>query len=605
MMKKGSLPALGILAIMLILMIASSWNDSAIMDELAHVPAGFGYVTQGDYRLNPEHPPLVKALSALVAQIAARPRFPTDTPYWRDDVNGQWAQGAVFLYESGNDPDRILFWSRLPLMILTAFLGWLILWWTRKTFGAAAALLALSFFAFSPTVLAHGRFVTTDIGATLGFFIGITSFLALLEKPDRKRIVLAGVLFGVAQLLKFSLVLLIPIDLILLAAWVATRPMLSLGERMSLTLKLLGKMLIAGAIALTVIWGAYGIFVRNYPQERQASDAEFLLSSYGFRPAVNLDLALIKNRATRPLGQYLLGVLMVQQRSAGGNTAFFLGEVSAAGSRLYFPLLYLLKEPLALHALTLLALVISTRRLFGTPQKDIPVLSRMRRWIRDHFTEFSAFAFIAFYWLFSIKSPLNIGVRHVLPTFPFIYILVAREITQWLRLPDTGETYTPAQWLFRISRTIAALPKYALTVFLLLWLVMDTLIAFPHFLSYYNELGGGAQNGWKIAVDSNYDWGQDLKRLTEFVQKNDIDKISLDYFGGGSPGYYLGDRFEPWWSAKGPARGYFAISSTFRQGAFGAPAPGFYRRPEDSYLWLAPYEPVAQVGNSIFIYKLP
>lgn len=605
-LKKAALSALGILGIMLILMIASSWSDSAIMDELAHIPAGFGYVTQGDYRLNPEHPPLIKALSAFVAQIAVRPHFPTDTAYWRDDINGQWAQGAVFLYESGNDADRILFWSRVPLMILAAFLGWLVFRWTRKKFGAAAALLALVFFAFSPTVLTHGRFVTTDIGAAFGFFIGITSFLAFLEKPDRKRIILAGALFGIAQLLKFSLVLLIPIDLMLLAAWIATRPTLSLGERMGLTLKLLGKMLIAGAIALAVIWGTYGVFVRNYPQERQLADAQFLLSSYGFRPAVNLDLALIKNPVTRPLGQYLLGVLMVQQRSAGGNTAFFLGEVSAAGSRLYFPLLYLLKESLALHALTLLALAISTRRLFGTPQKDIPVLARIRRWIAEHFAEFSAFAFIAFYWLFSIKSPLNIGVRHVLPTFPFIYILIAREIAGWLRLPEIQDGRTAAQWLSHIYvRYIVALPKYALTGFLLLWLVMDTLIAFPHFLSYYNELGGGAQNGWKIAVDSNYDWGQDLKRLTEFVQKNDIDKVSLDYFGGGSPRYYLGDRFEPWRSAKGPARGYFGISSTFRQNAFGAPAPGFIRKPEDSYEWLMPYEPIAQIGHSIFVYNLP
>src|SRR3989344_3150891 len=102
-MKKSTIPAIGILAIMLVVMIASVWNDSATMDELAHIPAGFGYITQGDYRLNPEHPPLVKALSALVAEIVARPHFPIDTPYWRGEVNGQRAQGAVFLYESGND----------------------------------------------------------------------------------------------------------------------------------------------------------------------------------------------------------------------------------------------------------------------------------------------------------------------------------------------------------------------------------------------------------------------------------------------------------------------------------------------------------------------
>ena len=71
------------------------------------------------------------------------------------------------------------------------------------------------------------------------------------------------------------------------------------------------------------------------------------------------------------------------------------------------------------------------------------------------------------------------------------------------------------------------------------------------------------------------------------------------------PLYYLGEKFEPWWPARGPANGWFAVSATLRQGAFGAPAPGFIRKPEDSYAWLKPYTPVAQVGRSIFVYKLP
>lgn len=608
MKKHSTPPAICILGIMLILMIASVWNDSATMDELAHIPAGFGYITQGDYRLNPEHPPLIKALAALASAIAAGPHFPTDTPYWQNDINGQWAQGATFLYESANDADSILFWSRLPLILLAAFFGWLVFLWTRKRFGGTAAVLALAFFAFSPTLLAHARYVTTDIGATLGFFIGITSWIAFLENPDHKRIIAAGALFGVAQLLKFSLVLLIPIDLMLLAVWVGVQPLLTLRERARMAGALAGKMLIALLIALFVIWGTYAVFVRNYPQERQMADAQFLLSSYGWRPAADTDIALIRNPIARPLGQYLLGVLMVQQRSAGGNTAFFMGEVSAAGSRLYFPLLYLLKEPLAFHALFLLAMALGMYRLAASP-RDLAAFTRMRRWIADHFAEFSALAFIAFYWLFSIKSPLNIGVRHVLPTFPFIYIMVARALALWLApaaSPSHSETRTLAQWISHIyMQYIAAIPKYGVICFFLLWLVMDTLLAFPHFLSYYNELALGPQNGWKIAVDSNYDWGQDMKRLAAFAKKNKIEKISLDYFGGGSPGYYLGRRYEPWSSAKGPAHGYFAVSATLRQGAFGAPAPGFTREQKDAYEWLKPYEPIAQIGNSIFVYRLP
>jgi len=399
---------------------------------------------------------------------------------------------------------------------------------------------------------------------------------------------------------------------VLIAGWVFTLPNLLGRERLRIGLSLIGKTLLIGVIGIIVIWAVYTPFISRYPAERQLRDAQFLLGSYGFRSAVNFDLALIKHAATRPLGQYVLGVLMVQQRSAGGNTNFFLGEVSGTGSRSYFPLMYLLKEPLALHLLTLIALLIGLSRVMaGAAGASRQVGTRLRRWIAEHFTQFSSMTVIAIYWIISIKSPLNIGVRHILPTFPFIYLLVSREIALWLRPGhETTASQNIGERLKNIYRLyITVIPKYLAVCALLLWLIIDTALAFPHFLSYYNELAGGNTNGWRIAVDSNYDWGQDLKRLVQFMDAppsgGKIPKIQLDYFGGANPRYYLGDRFEPWRSSRGPTHGYFAISSSFRQGAFGAPAPGFTRKPENSYEWLKQYQPIAQIGNSIFVYNLP
>ncbi|MEK7090500.1 MAG: hypothetical protein AAB930_02850, partial [Patescibacteria group bacterium] len=132
-------------------------------------------------------------------------------------------------------------------------------------------------------------------------------------------------------------------------------------------------------------------------------------------------------------------------------------------------------------------------------------------------------------------------------------------------------------------------------------------ITFPFYLSYFHALAGGTEGGWRYAVDSNYDWGQDLKRLSVWAKKNNVDRLYFDYFGGGDPRYYLGSRFEPWNSAKGapPPGSYFAISATLRQGAFGKTAPGFERNPEDSYLWLRNLEPISRAGTSIFIYRMP
>ncbi|OGZ96409.1 MAG: hypothetical protein A3J10_03285 [Candidatus Sungbacteria bacterium RIFCSPLOWO2_02_FULL_54_10] len=606
-MFRSHAPAWALLTIMLVLMVGSVWNDAATVDELAHIPSGFGYVTQLDYRLNPEHPPLVKALSALSAEIAVRPHFPTETVHWQEEVNSQWAQGAVFLYGLGNDADRIIFWSRIPLILLTAFFSWLFYQWTRRRFGGVVALLTLALIAFSPTILAHGRLVTTDMGATLGFFIGIASFIAFLERPNWRRVAVAGVLFGIAQLLKFSVVLLIPVYGILLTAWVLSLPNLYRRERLRILLHMAGRAVLIGLIGVVVISSVYAIFVWHYPAQRQARDTQFLLGSHGFRPMVDLDLALIKNPVTRPFAEYLLGFLMVQQRSAGGNTAYFLGEVSAAGSRWYFPVLYVLKEPLPIHLLTAIALALAAAKYRASRRIQKERRGMLRRWIAGHFAEFSAFVFIAVYWAFSVQSPLNIGIRHVLPTFPFLYLLVARQIADAIVRHRKNNPRNLGEWLKDMyQKYIASLARYALVAVLFVWLAAETIFVFPSFLSYYNQLAGGTAQGWRIAVDSNYDWGQDLKRLAQFAQENNIPSLALDYFGGADPSYYfVSTSFVPWQSARGPAHGWFAVSASTRQSAFGEPAPGFSRRPEDSYEWLKDYDPVARAGASIFIYRLP
>lgn len=601
-LAKNDLMALGILALMAALMFFSVFNASATMDELAHIPAGYSYLLLRDYRLNPEHPPLIKDLAAVPLTLQ-KLNFPTDTAAWQEDVNGQWVQGRIFLYEAGNDADSIIFWARIPMMALAIFFGWLFFWWVRKNFGVRAGILALLFYAFSPTVLAHSNLVTTDLAAAFAFFIGIITFLRFLEEPTRKNVLIAGLVFGAAELLKFSLVLLVPIYAALLVVWVLAQMHLRASERLRLFLKLLGKSVVIGLVGLLLIWGVYAYHVWNYPAERQISDAELILGTFGARWLVDAELWMIQQPLLRPLAHYFLGVLMVTQRIAGGNTVYFLGEVSNTGSALYFPTMYFLKEALAFHVLSLIALGFALWKILGVRKKS---LAKVLWWARDHYIEAASWLFITFYWAWSIRSPLNIGVRHLLPTFPFIYMLVAKELAHWLAYKEYTDPHTWYGFLKNVYQLyVKSIPKYLVVGVLTIWLVSGALIAFPYFLPYYNELAGGTDNGYKYAVDSNYDWGQDLRRLSRFVEENDIDKIALDYFGGGEPRYYLGGKFEPWSSARGPASGWFAISATFQMEAFGKAAPGFIKKEESPYEWLKQYQPVARAGKSIFIYRLP
>ncbi len=617
-----------------------AWTDSAIMDELAHIPAGYGYVAHLDFRLNPEHPPLVKALAAFPL-LVTKVQFPTESAAWTQDVNGQWAMGNQFLYESGNDTDNVIFLSRFGPILLTILAILFLYSWSKERLGRWWALIPVVLFGLSPNILAHGHYVTTDVAAAFGILVAMYYFLRFLKAPSREHLFTAALAFGFAQIAKFSVVLLIPYFLFLAIAVPlitfrrGTYPAITLRQRGKKIVESLGSFfLIAATGYVLVVYPVYFLFTFHYPAERQTSDTSFILTSFAGGPTpqgkfclpmrclADLDIWMTKNPVTRPAAEYFLGVLMVIQRSSGGNTNYFLGHVSAAGSPLYFPAVYLFKEPLPTLTLVGIALLLSIGALWRALARGrAKLFERMLAALENYFIEFAMLGFVALYWVYSIKSPLNIGFRHLFPALPFMYFLTAAAWKRWLT-KDTlqAHAFTLAalkEGLRSIARTGI---KYALLILLLLWLVLETFFHAPYFLSYFNELGGGTQNGYRYVTDSNYDWGQDLLRLQIFVsQHSEIDRIAVDYFGGGNPKYYLGDKEEYWWSSRGnPAESgihWLAVSVNPLQGAIQPLVPGQRRDPQDEYRWLTALrpptpglgnvpEPNYKVGTSIFVYKL-
>lgn len=561
------------------LMFYAAWQDSATFDESAHIPAGYSYVKYFDYRLNHEHPPLVKILSGIPLLFMDL-KFPTDDSDWTTAVNGQFSLGGKFFYEYGNDADAIIFWARVGPVLLTLALIFLVYIFGREIVGPAWAFLPAFLIAFSPTILAHGHFVTTDIGAAFGTVLAFYFFFKFLYNPSGKYIFGAGAAFGVAQLLKFSNLLLGPIFIILaFIFWLA-------GSKNFFMI--FSRLFLVFVVGLIAIYFVYAPLVVNYPAEKQVKDIETVIGD--FKPKIIPDsiMSMARNPVLRPLSQYMFGAVSVWQRARGGNSAFFLGELSSKGWWYYFPTVYLLKEPIPVLLLVLLGFLLAVKRCFlnfGT------VWKRFADYVRLNYIEFSLAFFAVFYWLNSIVSPLNIGVRHILPTLPFIYLLATVSLQKWAA---SGRL------------------KYPLIFALLFWFAVETAFVSPHYTSYFNWLVGGTKNGYLYVTDSNYDWGQDLKRLKKFADDNKIQKIAVDYFGGGSPKYYLGEKEENWWSARGNPKSqgieWLAVSVNTLQGAFARLTPGFERKPEDEYRWLKelrdPHKPDARAGYSIFIYKL-
>ncbi len=566
-----------LLIFMLIVSILSMKGDSLTMDELAHVPSGYGYMHEQDYRLNPEHPPLLKDLSA-VPLLLMDLNFDKQFKAWKQDVNGQWSMGWKFIFGSNNPTEKMIFWSRIPMILILMIFGYYIFRWTKELFGPITALLPLFLFSFSPTFIAHGRYVTTDVGAAAAFFIATYYFIRWLKNPKKKNLIIAGVVFGIAQLVKFSLFILIPFLGLILLVWIVVAK-----KRFW---QYVWKFIIILVIGYLVIFPLYQYHVLNYPPEKQVGDTEHILGSHSIPPLANTIIWMADKPILRAYSQYSLGLLMVFQRTAGGNTTFFLGEVASIAWPLYFPIVYIIKTPLALQILTIIALLFLAWQI--RPRK---YSKKILPHIKKYFTEYAMLIFLAVYWALSINSNLNIGVRHVLPTFPFTYILISGQIK-------------------RISNHIKAkkiaIGFYLLLTILLGWYAFSSISIFPYYLTHFNELVGGAKNGYKYVTDSNLDWGQDLKRLNNWADKNGVEKIKVDYFGGSDVNYYLGDKYEEWHSNYDPEKAknsYLAVSATFLQQSRAIPAKGF-DEPTDQYMWLYRYEPVAVIGNSIFVYYI-
>jgi len=298
-------------------------------------------------------------------------------------------------------------------------------------------------------------------------------------------------------------------------------------------------------------------------------------------PLRELLISIASTPIIRSIGLYFTGLLMATQRTAFGNTTYFLGQMANSSYRNYFPIVYLLKVPLAFHTLTLAAL------LLWIFKKSKKVQSTIKEKIESHFTEFSMLVFLLIYWLTSILGNLNLGIRHLLPVFPFTYILVSLCLVKFIKTIKKP-AYKKAS-IFFLS-------------FCLGWYATSSLINYPYYISYFNEIVG-TDNGYKYVVDSNYDWGQDLKRLVNWVEKNNIEKIKIDYFGGADVNYYLADKAVWFDSSSGVQKGYLAVSTTYLQSGIGEPVPGFNYH-AGFYRWLEDYEPIARAGKSILIYYI-
>ena len=320
--------------------IFSLHQKSATHDETAHIAAGYSYWKTGDFRLNKEHPPLMKLLAGFPL-LFLRPDFPAEHPSWQNGREWEFANQFIYPVIPPTPAEKIVFWARIPILLLGLILGFFVFKWSKELYGVTAGIFALFLYSFSPNILAHTRLVTTDLGITLFMFLTIYTFWRWLATPNSRNLLLVGVCFGLALATKFTAVILAPLGLLLGLVWYFgipvgrhPHPALSpegrgkkpphpfphpLRERVKGEgYKLLRALIIIGCIG--------GII---------------LLASYGF---LSFD-------------KYIAGFKRVQAELQKGQEAFLFGKYSSRGWWYYFIPAFFIKTPIPLISFLVVCLV--------------------------------------------------------------------------------------------------------------------------------------------------------------------------------------------------------------------------------------------------------
>ena len=597
--------AIGLIAALLVLFAALAFSaertKSPTVDEPGHLLGAYLRSTIRDFRVDPEDPPLWADWMFLPHGRDALRHIDFDDPSWRQIPQMHWTLTPWWqrtLYDPANDVESLVQRSRAMALIIGVALGVMIAWYAWRFSGSLAALIATCLFALDPNFLAHAAVVKNDVAATLIFLALAYALWRAGSRLTWTNTLAIALLGGVAMSVKFSGLLAIPIVgvLLLIRALLLPTPWpIRWRKREKLLEKpqhrlLLACLVIAATIpaSMLIVWASYGFRYRAIPDGTPMNIAlqKALAIKSRIRAAADDPSyqPTPQELAATPPGAFVSSILFLSERHALPEAwlngllftyhaslirpSYLLREIRLTGWWYYFPLAMVFKTPLATLVLALLAIIVAAR----IPLREI---DSSKRWAL-----LCLLVPTAIYFLFALRTNLNIGLRHVLPIYPPIYIAIGCAIASAWR--------TRMRWVRPI------------TVTLMLILSAETLFAWPDYIAYFNLAAGGPRGGIRLLGDSNLDWGQDLKALARWQRAHPDRPIYLRYFGSTEPSKYLHsqrlDPANPQWPEK-PA--VVAISATFLQGLY---VPDHMR---PIYETLRRQKPIAVIGGTIYIFDPP
>lgn len=535
---------LALLILVASLLVASTWSVYGhTWDEPEHLAAGMELLDRGKYEYDTEHPPLARALIALGPYLAGSHSFGTPPP---DGTQ----EGIDILYDGGHY-DRTLLLARLgALPFLTLLLLAMWLWARRVAASEGEALLGVLLLATVPPILGHAALAALDIPGTATTLLALYLLQQWLESGSRRDAVLFGLAAGVAVTTKLSAVPYLALGVLVLGIM---QEFLRAASYLAVP-----RQRRAAGMALIVATAVVPILLAYGPRSMELTALPPRLDwmmGYLFEAgsAVHSRAYSVVGSLRLPLGfwEFAEGIVALKAHNDTGHLSFLLGHVRSGGWWYFYLVALAVKTPLPLLLAGPIGMCLSARA--GWQERNAWRLAPL-------------VLFVTVLLFVSLFSRINIGIRHVLILYPFMALGGAWALARaWHSWPAVGRIAVAGVVIWQISSVATAHPDY-----------------FP----YFNET---VRHPERVLVDSDLDWGQDLRRLERRLAQLKVASVSLAYRGTADlyrealPPFV---RLPPYH----PGTGWIAITALTREHE---PA---------GYAWLGAYRPVERIGTTIDLY---
>ena len=510
-MKTKTLTILaGILILSLITQAVIGMNhNAATYDELDHITSGYSKLITRDFRLYTESPPFADMLFGIPL-LFMNVTFPLDHPSWKiknmNEVSGQF----FFIYNKNTD--QMLFSARLIPLLLSIIIAFILFFWTKEMFGERAALIALFFYSFEPTIISHSGLTMVDLPFMLFTLLTFYSFWKFFKKKEMKYVLFTGLFLGLAQVTKFSAIFLIPlIGLLFLLTIFSKNYEIDRKQQIigrNVKNKYVEKLLHAGTLFFITLFITYIIICTAYlfngvgsPLKKSLyEDVHLNQEKYQFVfDLIQTKPFTVLANVPSPLPYYYIKGFAFNVFEEKAKVKNF-GEkkiISLSGSMqtkpfgIFYTLAeFALKVPLPFLFLVLLFILTHTKKLFDR-EYLILILP------------------VIFYFVWFGISTRAGGVRYIIQTFPFLIILAAK-CTQ-----DILDEHLNWKGIFQLG-----------LIFLGVSYALSSIFVSPYYFSYYNNLPDTDKT--HLFYDGSLDMGQDFLELTSYLNQNNITHIQIN-----------------------------------------------------------------------------